>query len=98
MTTQVNIKLDAQLKKQAEKVAHALGFTLSGITKAFLASLVRTRRIDFSLEDDTPADMTGKKLEQAMIKAGYSKAEAKKNGDAYDAMLKAEKEGRLIKM
>ena len=98
MSAQINIKIDPKLKKQVEKIVEALGFNLSSVTKAFFLHLLRTKRIDFSLEGedtDTPADLTGKKLEKEMIKVGYDKAYAKEHGRAYDSMLKAEKEGKL---
>lgn len=80
-------------------MAKALGFNLSSIVKAYFKHLVRTKRIDFSLEDNggTPTDMTGEKLEEEMIKAGYNKAYAAEHKEAYNDMLKAKREGKLTR-
>ena len=99
MSTQLNIKLDAKLKKEADHLAKQLGLSLSGILRAFLLHFVRSKRIEFSLNDaetDTPHDLDGKNLERELLKAGYSKAHAKKQGGLYDAMLQAEEKNLLI--
>jgi len=101
MSAQINIKIDPKLKKEVEKVVEALGFNLSSVTKAFFLNLIRTKRIDFSLEEedtDTPADLTGEKLEKDLIEYGYSKKYAKREREAYENMLADKKAGRLIRM
>ncbi|OGG24131.1 hypothetical protein A3A79_02985 [Candidatus Gottesmanbacteria bacterium RIFCSPLOWO2_01_FULL_43_11b] len=47
-TAVVNIKVDPKLKKQAQKTASALGFSLSSLINGFLRQLVRDRSIGFS--------------------------------------------------
>lgn len=101
MSSQINIKIDAKLKKKVEKLVEALGFNLSSVTKAFYLHLLRTKRIDFSLEEedtDTPANLTGGQLEKDLIKHGYSKKYAKAEREAYEHMLEEEKAGRFIEM
>lgn len=98
MSTQLNIKLDARLKDEAELLARQFGLSLSGILRAFLLNFVRLRRIEFSIDSDanTPRDMRGGIIEMELVKAGYDLAYAKKHADAYDAMLRAESENKLI--
>ena len=101
MSTQVNIKLDAKLKKQSEELAKMLGFSLSSVLRAFLLHFVRSRRMEFSVEDteiDTSDALWGSTLEKELIKVGYDAAYAKKQGKAYDNMLKAEKDDTLIEL
>ena len=48
--------------------------------------------------DDTPADLTGEKLEKTLLSEGEDPKFAKEMGEAYDQMLKEEKEGNLIEI
>lgn len=96
MSSQLNIKLDPKLKKDAEKVAHELGFSVSSVTRAFLLNFVRTRKVYFALDEvDTSASLTGENLEQAMIQTGYDKKYAKQHKQAYNQMRQAEKGQKL---
>ncbi len=47
-TAVVNIKVEPKIKKQAQQVAHALGFSLSSLINAYLRQLVRDRTVGFS--------------------------------------------------
>ncbi len=101
MSAQVNIKIDPEVKKQLEEVLEKLGFSISSITKAFYLQLIRDRRVNFSLEDDTDdtsKNLTGEQLEKNLIKAGYSKKYAKKDREAYEHMLEEDAKGSLIEM
>ena len=48
-TSVLNIKIDPKVKKEAEKVAHDLGFTLSAIINASLKNLARTKAVSYSI-------------------------------------------------
>ncbi len=48
-TAVLNIKIDPKVKKEAQKVADELGFTLSAIINASLRNLARTKTISYSL-------------------------------------------------
>ncbi len=54
-TSVVNIKVDPDVKREAQKVAHDLGISLSGVINGFLKHLVRTKTIHFSLNEE-PSD------------------------------------------
>jgi len=47
-TTMINIKTERAVKKQAQKLAEELGFSLSAIVTASLKQFVRTREVQFS--------------------------------------------------
>lgn len=48
-TAVLNIKIDPKVKKEAQKVADELGFTLSSIINASLKNLSRSKTISFSV-------------------------------------------------
>ncbi len=48
-TAVLNIKIDPRVKKDAQKVADELGFTLSAIINASLKNLAREKTITFSV-------------------------------------------------
>lgn len=51
-TSVVNVKIDAKTKKQAQKVAEELGFSLSALIKGYLKQLIHTRRVSFDLSEE----------------------------------------------
>lgn len=63
-TAVINIKTDPKVKAQAQEVAGELGFSLSALMNGYLRQLVRTRRVDFSL-DETPSKYMVKALEES---------------------------------
>ncbi|MEK7521731.1 MAG: hypothetical protein AAB599_02955 [Patescibacteria group bacterium] len=48
-TTMINIKTNKEVKKQAQKLAEELGFSLSALMTASLKQFVRTREVQFSV-------------------------------------------------
>ena|SRR3989344_1834146 len=54
-TAVVNVKVDPQVKKEAQKVAKDLGISLSGVINGFLRQMVRTKTVHFSLTEE-PSD------------------------------------------
>lgn len=48
MKTLVSVRVEDGLKKQAQKVAADLGFSISALVNAFLRQLVRDKRINFN--------------------------------------------------
>lgn len=67
----ITVKIDAELKQEAQKLAKSLGLSLSAIVENKLREAVRQRRIVF--EDDlVPNQKTARKLSriEADIKAG----------------------------
>lgn len=56
MNTAVIItKTDPQVKKKAQKIAKEIGVSLSSLVHAYLKQLIRTRRVEFDLEEE-PSD------------------------------------------
>ena len=56
MNTAVIItKTDPQVKRKAQKIAKEIGVSLSSLINAYLKQLVRTRRVEFDLEEE-PSD------------------------------------------
>lgn len=59
----VTVKIDASLKKDAQKLAKSLGLSLSAIVENKLREVVRERRIVFE-EELTPNKKTAKELQK----------------------------------
>lgn len=70
-TAVVNIKVNPKVKKEAQKVAGKLGFSLSSIINGYLKQLIRTQAVSFSLSEE-PSEYMIKALKKsrADIKAG----------------------------
>lgn len=70
-TAVVNFKTEPRIKKEAQKVAKNLGFTLSGLLEGYLRHLIRTKEVHFRL-DETPNKYMKQALKESVedIKAG----------------------------
>lgn len=66
----ITVKIDAELKQQAQKLAQRLGLSLSTVVENKLREVVNERRVVFE-EDLIPNEKTAKELEiiEADIKA-----------------------------
>ncbi len=53
-TTNLNIRVDADLKKQAEDIFNELGLNMSTALTVFLRQTVRSNGIPFEMKLDTP--------------------------------------------
>jgi addiction module RelB/DinJ family antitoxin len=73
-TTSLHIKIEPDIKEQAQQVALELGLSLSAVTKALLKQFIRTKRLSVGASDrpEIPNARTQKVLKQAEedIKAG----------------------------
>lgn len=70
-TAVVNVRVDTKVKKQAQKVARELGFSLSGLINGYLKQLVRTKAAVFNTEEEpTEYLLQALKESKADIKAG----------------------------
>jgi addiction module RelB/DinJ family antitoxin len=73
-TTSLHIKIEPDIKKQAQKTADDLGLSLSAVTKALLKQFIRTKRLSVDVRDmpEIPNARTRQVLKQAEedIKAG----------------------------
>lgn len=63
-TSVVNVKIDAKTKKQAQKVAEELGFSLSALIKGYLKQLIHTKRVSFDLSEE-PSEYLIQSLKEA---------------------------------
>lgn len=65
MNTAVIItKTDPEVKNKAQKIAKAIGVSLSSIINAYLKQLIRTRRVEFDLEEE-PSEYLIKQIRKA---------------------------------
>ncbi|MDR1619498.1 MAG: type II toxin-antitoxin system RelB/DinJ family antitoxin [Clostridiales bacterium] len=53
-TASLNIRIDADLKKQAEEIFNELGLTMSAALTVFLRQAVRSNGIPFEMRLETP--------------------------------------------
>lgn len=67
----VNVKVEPEIKEQAQKVAEELGFSLSAVIKAYLKELIRTKTVSFTAREE-PTDylLNALKESEKDIKAG----------------------------
>lgn len=54
-STVINIKTDAKVKKEAQKIAADLGLSLSGAINGFLKQFIRDKAVLFSLNENVPS-------------------------------------------
>ena len=50
-TTSLHIKIESDIKEQAQKTAGELGLSLSAVTKALLKQFIRTKRLAISAQE-----------------------------------------------
>lgn len=50
-TTTVQIRMDADLKKEAEEMFHRMGLTMTGAMNLFVKTAVNRRQIPFAIAD-----------------------------------------------
>jgi len=70
-TAVINVKVNPELKVQAQNLAEELGFSLSSLVNACLKQIVRTRIVSFDASEE-PSEYMIKALKEskADIKAG----------------------------
>jgi addiction module RelB/DinJ family antitoxin len=60
----INIKTEVQTKKKAQLLASELGISLSALINSYLKQLVRTKKVELSL-DETPSAYLLKAIREA---------------------------------
>lgn len=55
--TSIHIKIESDIKTQAQKTAEELGLSLSAVMKALLKQFIRTQRLSVGLEEEPSAYM-----------------------------------------
>jgi len=73
-TVIINIKTNAKIKAQAQKIAAEFGLSLSGILNAYLHDLIRHKKINFNLNKE-------EKPTQYMLDSIHEAQEEYKKGD-----------------
>lgn len=66
-TTNINIRMDRQLKEQAEKLFSELGLNMTTAFNIFLRQAVRQNSIPFEITLNTPNDRTIAAMEEAEL-------------------------------
>lgn len=51
-TAVINIKTEPETKKQAQKVAHEIGMSLSTLVNTCLKQVIRTKRVEFYVAEE----------------------------------------------
>lgn len=97
-TAIVNVKVDPKTKKQAQKVASKLGFSLSSLINGYLKQLIKTETVVFSTSEEIPTEYMIKALKESQkdIKAGkvVSFKEPVDALDYLDKMIDSEKKSK----
>jgi len=57
-TTNLNVRIDEDLKKQSEEIFYELGLTMSTALTVFLRQTVRSKGIPFEMRLNTPNEET----------------------------------------
>ena len=78
-TAVLNIKIDPKVKKDAQKIADELGFSLSAIINASLRNLARTKTVSFSVLEPSA------RLKKSIESARHDRALGKSFGPFRDA-------------
>ena len=84
LTTNLNIRMERDVKEQAERVFSDLGLTMTAAVNLFLRAAIRERGIPFPLRLDMPNEATAAAIEEGRRIAsddgvkGYTSMEALK--------------------
>lgn len=82
-TAVINVKTEPQVKHEAQIVAKKFGVSLSSLVNAYLKQLVRTKKIEFTLEEEPTTHLLNiLNLAQKDIKAGKVSPQFKNANDA----------------
>lgn len=79
--TAINIKTNLETKEQAQKVADELGFSLSSLINAYLKQLVRTKRVEFAVQEEpsayfiSQAEKSAKDMRKDNVSPAFSDAD-----------------------
>ncbi len=80
-TTNLNIRTDKEIKKQAEEIYSKLGLNMSTAVNLFLRASIRENGIPFDLKLNTPNKETIEAIEEAKSIAKYENIESFDNID-----------------
>lgn len=83
-TSNVTIRMDEELKKQAEELFTDLGLNMTTAFTAFVRQAVREQRIPFIISRDTPNQQTIQAIEEIQM---LKKDPNKKSYDSFSELL-----------
>ena len=66
-TVDYSIKIDSDLKRQAEELFASLGFTISSATNVFLRQAIREQGIPFAIKREIPNNETLEALNEVKL-------------------------------
>ena len=72
-TTNLNVRIDAELKKQSEQIFNELGLNMSTALTVFLRQTVRSNGIPFELRLNIPNDETLAAIEDVNLNRNMSR-------------------------
>lgn len=64
-TTTITLKTAPRTKTQAQKLASDLGMSLSAMVNGFLNSAIKTKRVEFNLNNEEPSDWAIQAMKEA---------------------------------
>ena len=73
-TTNLNIRIDAELKKQSEQIFNELGLNMSTALTVFLRQTVRSNGIPFEMRLNIPNDETLAAIEDVNLSRNMSRS------------------------
>ena len=72
-TTNLNVRIDTDLKKQSEKIFSELGLNMSTALTVFLRQVVRSNGLPFDMRLNTPNDETLAAIQDVNLNRNMSK-------------------------
>ena len=86
-TTNLNIRVDKDIKDQADKIYSELGMNMTTAINMFLRTTIREHGIPFSLKLDVPNEVTAAAIEEGRRIASDSSVKGYTNMDDLRAAL-----------
>ena len=86
-TTNLNIRVDKDIKDQADKIYSELGLNMTTAINMFLRTTIREHGIPFSLKLDVPNEVTAAAIEEGRRIASDSNVEGYTNMEDLRAAL-----------
>ena len=86
-TTNLNIRMDKDVKDQAERIFSALGLNMTTAINIFLKTSIREKGIPFALKLDVPNEVTVAAIEEGRRIAADPKVKSYSNIDDLKAAL-----------
>ena len=86
-TTNLNIRIDKEIKDQADRIFFELGLNMTTAINMFLRTTIRENGIPFSLKLDVPNEITAAAIEEGRRIASDNNVKGYNNMDDLKAAL-----------